>query len=118
MRLGAILHELLTGRPLFRAATALETLEQVKNTEPVSPSKLVPGVSRDLETIALKCLQKEPGKRYASAAALIDDLNRFIHGHSILARRASTSERTGGGAGETRGWPRRSGRRSWLWWAS
>src|SRR4029078_7584595 len=64
--LGAILYELLTGRPPFRAATVLETLNQVKTTEAVPPSRLQPGLPRDLETITLKCLEKEPQRRAAS----------------------------------------------------
>ena len=83
--LGAILYELLTGGPPFRGTTALEILDQVKNAEPVPPSRLVPGLPSDVETIALKCLQKEPGKRYESAAALAEDLKRFVEGRPIEA---------------------------------
>ena len=84
--LGAILYELLTGGPPFRGTTALEIIEQVKNAEPVPPSRLVPGLPRDIETIALKCLQKEPEKRYASTDAVAEDLRRFLVGEAIIAR--------------------------------
>ncbi|MDG3008402.1 serine/threonine-protein kinase [Paludisphaera mucosa] len=84
--LGSILYEMITGRPPFRAETAIETERQVVANDPVPPSRLNSRVPRDLETICLKCLSKEPQKRYATAAALAEDLKRFQRGDAIAAR--------------------------------
>jgi WD40 repeat protein len=91
--LGAVLYHLLAGRPPFQGEDVLETLYQVRGKEPVKPRAVCSFADRDLETICLKCLEKSPDKRYVSTAALADDLDRWIAGEPIVARRAGAFER-------------------------
>jgi WD40 repeat protein/tetratricopeptide (TPR) repeat protein len=91
--LGAILYECLTGRPPFTAETPLDIVLQVLTDEPVPPGRLVPKLPRDVETVCLKCLQKEPGQRYAGADRLADDLEAYLDGRPIAARPVGQVER-------------------------
>ncbi|MFI5456664.1 MAG: hypothetical protein ACHRXM_14545 [Isosphaerales bacterium] len=91
--LGAILYVLLTGRAPFRGDSVAETLDLVRESPPLAPSKINPRAPRDLEVICLKCLEKAPARRFTSTQALADDLDRYLAGEPILARLVTTFER-------------------------
>jgi serine/threonine protein kinase len=91
--LGAVLYELLTGRPPFRAETPLDTVMQVTETDPVPPRLLNPKIDHDVETICLKCLEKDPKRRYASAEALAEDLQSYLNDETISARSVNVLDR-------------------------
>ncbi|MBC8351988.1 MAG: protein kinase [Planctomycetes bacterium] len=92
--LGATLYHLLTAKPPFQAATVVETIRQVIDEPPVAPTQLNPAIDRDIETICMKCLEKEPGRRYFTAQELADDLSRYVRGEPIAARPLSVVGRT------------------------
>lgn len=94
--LGAILYECLTGRPPFRAATPLDTIMQVVNDDPARPRQVNPTVSKDLEAVCLKCLDKDPRRRYATAEALAADLGRFLEGEAVTAQQSGLLDRVAG----------------------
>ena len=91
--LGAIIYQMLTGHPPFRAETMMATLRQVIETPPIPPSKTMPGIPKDLETICLKCLEKQPERRYASARMLSEELERFLTGEPVHARAAGAARK-------------------------
>src|SRR5262249_49921128 len=91
--LGVILYEMLTGRPPFLSANSIDIVRQVISDEPVSPSRLQHKVPRDLVPVCLKCLEKDPQKRYPTAASLADDLQHFIDGEPITARPVTRVQR-------------------------
>jgi eukaryotic-like serine/threonine-protein kinase len=102
--LGTVLYELLTGRPPFRAGSPLDTMLQVKHDEPVPPSRFHPHLPRDLETICLKCLEKDPARRYQSARLLAEDLDRLLLGRPIVARRIRWPSKLWRWSGRNPGW--------------
>ena len=103
--LGSILYQALTGRPPFLGESQLETLKLVVSNDVVPPCRLRPDVPRDLETICLKCLEKEPARRYPDALSMADDLRRHLEDRPILSRRAGRPERAWRWCRRNPGWP-------------
>ena len=115
--LGAILFEVLTGRNSSPRSTPLATINQAREQEPPKPSAILRSIPRDLDTICWKCLEKEPQRRYASALALAEDLEHWLKGEPIRARRVGMVERVAFGAGASRRWRGWPERRCWpCWW--